>query len=87
MKRSKAIPAICDTLRRELPGVRITGAPNKFARGNKAASKGEPRIVSLTVRLPVGTAQRLSDMAYGRCTRADMIIGLIEEAAAHPPAV
>ena len=54
---------------------------NKFARGNKAASKGEPRTVALSVRLPERTAYKLASLAYGRGSRADVLIELIDEAA------
>ena len=56
-------------------------ARNKFARGNKAASKGEPRTVPLSVRLPMSTAEKLAGLAYGRGSRADVLIELIDEAA------
>lgn len=55
-------------------------ARNKFARGNKAASKGQPRTVPLSVRLPERTAHKLASLACGRCTRTDAIIELIEDA-------
>ena len=55
-------------------------APGKFARGNKAAAKGEPRSVSFTCRLPRTTAEKLAALAYGRSSRADVVIGLIDEA-------
>ena len=51
-----------------------------FSRGNKAASKGEPRTVSFTCRLPQRTAVKLAELAYGRESRADVVIGLIDEA-------
>ncbi len=51
-----------------------------FARGNKAASKGEPRTVPLSVRLPMSTAAKLAGLAYGRGSRADVLIELIDEA-------
>lgn len=78
MKRSKVIPAIAATLRSELPGVRITGAPNKFARGNRAASKGEPRTVSLTVRIPASTDAEIRRRAEREgLSRADVIIAAV----------
>lgn len=52
-----------------------------FARGNKAAAKGEPRTVPLSVRLPLSTADKLAGLAYGRGSRADVLIELIDEAA------
>ena len=52
-----------------------------FARGNKAAAKGEPRTVPLSVRLPTSTADKLASLAYGRGSRADVLIELIDEAA------
>lgn len=51
-----------------------------FVRGNKAASKGEPRTVTLSCRLPERTAHKLASLAYGRGTRTDAIIELIEDA-------
>ncbi len=51
-----------------------------FARGNKAASKGEPRTATLSVRLPLSTAEKLAGLAYGRGSRADVVIGLIDRA-------
>jgi len=51
-----------------------------FARGNKAASKGQPRTVAFSCRLPERTAHKLASLAYGRCSRADAIIELIEDA-------
>ena len=57
-----------------------TPTRNKFARGNKAASKGEPRTVALSVRLPERTALKLASLAFGRGTRTDALIELIEEA-------
>lgn len=78
MKRSKVIPAIADTLRRELPGVRITGAPNKFTRGNKAASKGEPRTRTLTVRIPDSVDAEIRRRAeWEGLSRADVIIAAV----------
>ena len=59
-------------------------ARNKFARGNKAASKGEPRTVPLSVRLPMSTADKLAGLAYGRGSRTDAIIELIEDAMPDP---
>lgn len=59
-------------------------APNKFARGNKAAAKGEPRTVSFSCRLPESTAYKLASLAYGRGSRADVIIELIEDAMPDP---
>ena len=53
---------------------------NKFARGNKAASKGSPRTVAFSCRLPESTAYKLASLALGRCSRADAIIELIEDA-------
>ena len=55
-----------------------------FARGNKAAAKGEPRTVPLSVRLPVRTAGKLAGLAYGRGSRADVLIELIDEAELRP---
>ena len=55
-----------------------------FARGNKAAAKGEPRTVPLSVRLPRSTAEKLAGLAYGRGSRADVIIGLIDDATPDP---
>ena len=52
-----------------------------FARGNKAASKGEPRTVAFSCRLPESTAYKLASLAYGRGSRADVLIELIDEAA------
>lgn len=54
--------------------------PTAFARGNRAAAKGEPRTVSLTVRLPERTAHKLASLAYGRGTRTDALIQLIDDA-------
>ena len=51
-----------------------------FARGNKAAAKGEPRTVAFSCRLPERTAHKLASLAYGRRSRADAIIELIEDA-------
>ncbi len=59
-------------------------ARNKFARGNRAASKGEPRTVSFSCRLPERTAYKLASLAYGRGTRTDAIIELIEDAMPDP---
>ena len=53
---------------------------NAFARGNKAASKGKPRTVPFSCRLPEGTACKLASLALGRCTRTDALIELIEDA-------
>ena len=55
-----------------------------FARGNKAAAKGEPRTVPLSVRLPMSTAEKLAGLAYGRGSRADVLIELIDEAMPDP---
>ena len=55
-----------------------------FARGNQAASKGEPRTVPLSVRLPLSTAEKLARLAYGRGSRADVLIELIDEAELRP---
>ena len=49
-----------------------------FARGNQAASKGEPRTVTLSVRLPRRLADKLADLAGTDRTRADVICALIE---------
>lgn len=57
-----------------------TRTRHTFARGNKAASKGEPRTVPLSVRLPLSTAEKLAGLAYGRGSRADALIELIDEA-------
>ncbi|OQC23877.1 MAG: hypothetical protein BWX70_02729 [Verrucomicrobia bacterium ADurb.Bin070] len=57
-----------------------TRTRNAFARGNKAAAKGEPRTVAFSCRLPESTAYKLASLAYGRCSRADAIIELIEDA-------
>lgn len=57
-----------------------TRTRHTFARGNKAASKGEPRTVPLSVRLPLSTAEKLAGLAYGRGSRADVLIELIYEA-------
>lgn len=51
-----------------------------FARGNRAASKGEPRTVAFSCRLPERVAHKLASLALGRCSRADAIIELIEDA-------
>jgi len=59
-------------------------ARNKFARGNKAAAKGEPRTVPFSCRLPESTAHKLASLAYGRGSRADAIIELIEDAMPDP---
>lgn len=53
---------------------------NTFSRGNKAASKGQPRTVAFSCRLPERTAHKLASLAYGRGTRTDAIIELIEDA-------
>jgi len=58
-----------------------TRTRHAFARGNKAASKGEPRTVAFSCRLPESTAYKLASLAYGRGTRTDAIIDLIEDAA------
>ncbi|OQC18980.1 MAG: hypothetical protein BWX70_03367 [Verrucomicrobia bacterium ADurb.Bin070] len=55
-----------------------------FARGNKAAAKGEPRTVPLSVRLPLSTAEKLARLAYGRGSRADVLIELIRHAPTLP---
>jgi len=52
-----------------------------FARGNKAASKGQPRTAAFSCRLPESTAYKLASLAYGRGSRADVLIELIDEAA------
>ena len=52
-----------------------------FARGNQAASKGEPRTVPLSVRLPLSTSEKLAGLADGSGARADVLIELIDEAA------
>jgi hypothetical protein len=52
-----------------------------FARGNKAASKGEPRTVPMSVRLPLSTAEKLAALAGDSRSRADVVIELIDEAA------
>lgn len=65
-----------------------TRTRHTFARGNKAASKGEPRTVAFSCRLPERTAEKLAALAYGRGTRTDALIELIEEAVpdwASPP--
>lgn len=49
-------------------------------RGNRNAAKGEPRTVALSVRLPVRTAEKLAALAYGRGTRTDALIELIDDA-------
>lgn len=54
----------------------------RFARGNRAAAKGEPRTVTLSVRIPVRTAEQLAGIAYGRGSRADALIEIIDDAAA-----
>lgn len=59
---------------------------NTFARGNKAAAKGEPRTIALSVRLPERTALKLASLAHGRGSRADVIIRLIEQAEPEPEA-
>ncbi len=51
-----------------------------FARGNRAASKGEPRTVAFSCRLPESTAHKLASLALGRCSRADALIELIDGA-------
>ena len=51
---------------------------NTFARGNKAASKGEPRTVAFSCRLPERLADKLADLAGTDRTRADVICALIE---------
>lgn len=58
-----------------------TRTRHTFARGNRAASKGEPRTVAFSCRLPERTAHKLASLALGRCSRADALIELIEEAA------
>lgn len=55
-----------------------------FARGNKAAAKGAPRTVPLSVRLPLSTAEKLARLAYGRGSLADVLIELIDEAELRP---
>ena len=55
-----------------------------FARGNQAASKGEPRTVTLSVRLPRRLAEKLARLAHGRGSRADVLIELIDEAELRP---
>lgn len=57
-----------------------------FANGNRAAAKGEPRTVPLSVRLPERTALKLASLAHGRGSRADVIIRLIEQAEPEPEA-
>jgi len=52
--------------------------------GNKAAAKGEPRTVSFSCRLPESAAHKLTSLAYGRGSRADAIIELIEDAMPDP---
>ena len=61
-----------------------TRTRNAFARGNKAASKGAPRTVPLSVRLPMSTAAKLAGLAYGRGSRADVLIELIRHAPTLP---
>jgi len=55
-------------------------APGKFAKGNRAAAKGEPRTVTLSVRLPERIAYKLASLAYSRCSRTDALIELIDDA-------
>lgn len=59
---------------------KLKPAPGKFAKGNKAASKGEPRTVPLSIRIPERTARKLAALAFGRCTRTDAIIELVDDA-------
>lgn len=48
--------------------------PTDFARGNKAASKGEPRTHTLTVRIPASTDAEIRRRAGGGKSRADVVI-------------
>ena len=57
---------------------------NAFARGNKAAAKNEPRTVAFSCRLPESTAYKLASLAYGRGSRADVLVELIDEAELRP---
>ena len=52
-------------------------SPSAFARGNKAASKGEPRNCTLTVRIPASTADEIRRRAVNGRSRADVVIAAI----------
>ena len=52
-------------------------SPSAFARGNKAASKGEPRNCTLTVRIPASTADEILRRAVNGRSRADVVIAAI----------
>lgn len=86
-RKPKPAPIVETIYRRNGPGGelhpimrRVLPAPGKFAKGNRAAAKGDPRTVSLTIRIPTNTAEKLATLAYGRSSRADVVIGLIDEA-------
>lgn len=54
--------------------------PSSFTRGNKAASKGEPRTHTLCLRIPASTDAEIRRRAVNGQSRADVVIAAIARA-------
>jgi len=53
-------------------------SPSAFARGNQAASKGEPRNITLSIRIPASTdaeIRRRAEQSGG--SRSDVVIAAL----------